>query len=151
MGLGMGYTLQSNSVDNRIRGLKCQTATLFARGERCDIRGSCWLATIMIFGVSPSCNSEEPYITKCKGHLSNVIIGLPGIRSWFAVVGVDLGNWVLGLGFDVAPAEVFINLGPFYSAIEREVAESADHGRAGRDLGGPLGLTGLSKRKSGDG
>jgi hypothetical protein len=41
-------------------------------------------------------------------------------RSWFAVVGFDLGNWALGFGFDVAPTGFWINLGPLSVGAERE-------------------------------
>ncbi len=40
--------------------------------------------------------------------------------SWFAVVGFDLGNWVVGFGFDVAPTEFFINFGPLFAGAERD-------------------------------
>jgi hypothetical protein len=41
-------------------------------------------------------------------------------RQWFAVVGFDLGNWVVGFGFGVAPTSLFVNLGPFFAAFERD-------------------------------
>ena len=41
-------------------------------------------------------------------------------RSWFAVVGLGLGDWTAGFGFDVAPAEFGVSLGPLSFGAERD-------------------------------
>jgi hypothetical protein len=41
-------------------------------------------------------------------------------RSWFAVVGFDLGDWTVGFGFEVAPAELGVGLGPLSIGTERD-------------------------------
>jgi hypothetical protein len=40
-------------------------------------------------------------------------------RSWCAVVGFAFGNWTIGFGFDVAPAQFGISLGPLNLGFER--------------------------------
>jgi hypothetical protein len=40
--------------------------------------------------------------------------------SWLAVIGVDLGAWTLGFGFDIAPTGFYIVLGPLFAAAERD-------------------------------
>ena len=41
-------------------------------------------------------------------------------RSWFAVVGIAFGRWVVGFCIDVAPAGCSIVLGPLAAALERD-------------------------------
>lgn len=40
-------------------------------------------------------------------------------RSWFAVVDIALGRWVVGFCFDITPAEISVVFGPLAAAIER--------------------------------
>ena len=41
-------------------------------------------------------------------------------RSWFLLVGLDLGIWAIGFGFDVAPTGFEITLGPLFVGTDRE-------------------------------
>jgi hypothetical protein len=40
--------------------------------------------------------------------------------SWFAVIGVDLGSWGIGFGFDVAPTGFYFAVGPLFVGAERD-------------------------------
>jgi hypothetical protein len=53
----------------------------------------------------------RPWWGECKARVS---------RSWFAVGDFDLGRWVIGFGFDVAPTDFSIIFGPFSAGIERD-------------------------------
>jgi hypothetical protein len=41
-------------------------------------------------------------------------------RSWFAIIGFNLGSWVVGFAFDVAPTGFSVNFGPVFVAVERD-------------------------------
>ena len=48
-------------------------------------------------------------------------------RSWFLVLGVAVGDWSVGFGFDVAPTRFFIGVGPFSIGIERDEPPPANY------------------------
>ena len=41
-------------------------------------------------------------------------------RSWFLLVGLDLGIWAIGFGFDVPPTGFEITLGPLFVGADQE-------------------------------
>lgn len=43
-----------------------------------------------------------------------------GHGSWFVVVSFDLGDWTIGLGFDVVPTTFGFGIGPLSFGVERE-------------------------------
>ena len=42
------------------------------------------------------------------------------IASWTATVGVDLGSWSFGFGWDLRPAYFWVEIGPLYCDFSRD-------------------------------
>ena len=40
--------------------------------------------------------------------------------SWVAILGVDLGSWCIGIGWDLRPADFWVKVGPLYFDLSRD-------------------------------